>query len=90
VTFDLADSFLSANAGMWRLEASGGKAVVSRSGGEPELRLDIADLGSAYLGGFTFAQLGRAGRVEELTDGAVERADDLFRTRIAPWCPEVF
>lgn len=90
VTFDLTDSFLPANAGVWRLEASGGNAVASRSGGEPELRLDIADLGSTYLGGFTFTQLERAGRVEELTDGAVERADDVFRTRIAPWCPEIF
>jgi predicted acetyltransferase len=90
VTFDLIDSFLAANAGVWRLEASGGEAVVSRSGAEPELRLDIADLGSTYLGGFSFTQLRRAGRVEELAEGAVERADDLFRTRIAPWCPEVF
>jgi predicted acetyltransferase len=90
VTFDLTDSFLPANAGVWRLEASGGEAAVSRFDGEPELRLDVADLGSTYLGGFTFAQLERAGRVDELADGAVERADVLFRTRIAPWCPEVF
>jgi predicted acetyltransferase len=90
VTFDLIDSFLPANAGVWRLEASGGEAAVSRFDAEPELRLDVAELGSTYLGGFTFAQLQRAGRVEELADGAVERADDLFRTRIAPWCPEVF
>ena len=62
VTFDLTDSFLPANAGVWRLEASGGQAVLSRSGGEPELRRTAADLGSAYLGGFTFTQLERAGR----------------------------
>ena len=47
-------------------------------------------LGSVYLGGFTFAQLERAGRVEELRDGAVARADDVFRTDRAPWCPEIF
>jgi predicted acetyltransferase len=90
LVFDVSDPFLPANAGVWRLEASGGEAVVARFDGEPELRLGIADLGSAYLGGFTFAQLFRAGRVEELADSAVERADDLFRTRIAPWCPEIF
>jgi predicted acetyltransferase len=90
LTFDLTDAFLPANAGVWRVEASGGEAAVSRVDGAPELRIDVADLGSTYLGGFTFAQLERAGRVEELADGAVERADDLFRTRIAPWCPEVF
>ena len=90
VSFELTDAFLPANAGVWRLDASGGEARVSRSDAEPELRLDVADLASAYLGGFTFAQLASALRVEELAEGAVERADDIFLTRSAPWCPEVF
>src|SRR5262245_48509051 len=90
VAFELVDAFLPENAGVWRLEASGGEARVSRSDAEPDLRLDVADLGSAYLGGFTFAELARALRVEELAEGALERADDLFRTRSAPWCPEIF
>jgi len=90
VSLELTDAFLLENAGVWRLEVSGGEARVSRSDAEPELRLDVADLGSAYLGGFTFAELARALRVEELAEGAVERADDLFRTRSAPWCPEIF
>jgi predicted acetyltransferase len=90
VSLELADAFLPANEGVWRLEVSGGEARVSRSDAPPELRLDVADLGSTYLGGFTFAELARALRVEELAEGAVERADDLFRTRSAPWCPEIF
>jgi predicted acetyltransferase len=90
VTLELTDAFLPANAGVWRLEVSGGEARVSRPDAAPELRLDVADLGSTYLGGFTFAELARALRVDELAEGAVERADDLFRTRSAPWCPEIF
>jgi predicted acetyltransferase len=90
IALELADAFLPANAGVWRLAVSGGQAQVTRVDVEPELRLDVADLGAAYLGGFTFAQLARAGRVEELAEGAVERADALFRTPRAPWCPEVF
>jgi predicted acetyltransferase len=90
VSLELADAFLPANEGVWRLEVSGGEVRVSRSDAAPELRLDVADLGSTYLGGFTFAELARALRVEELAEGAVERADDLFRTRSAPWCPEIF
>ncbi len=90
VTFELTDSFLAGNAGTWRLEASGGEAQVTRTDSNGELRLDTVDLGSAYLGGFTFSQLARAGRVEELSEGAVERADALFRTASAPWCPEIF
>jgi predicted acetyltransferase len=91
VALELTDSFLTRNAGVWRLEASEGHARVTRSdSGNGELRLDIADLGSVYLGGFTFAQLEQAGRVQELAEGALKRADALFRTSITPWCPEIF
>lgn len=90
VVFELTDSFVPGNAGTWRLEVSGGDRGVTRADSGGELRLDISDLGSAYLGGFSFAQLARAGRVEELTVGALDRADALFRTASAPWCPEVF
>jgi hypothetical protein len=47
-------------------------------------------LGSVYLGGFSFTDLARAGRVEVLTEGAPARADTLFRTDRKPWCPEIF
>ena len=57
---------------------------------DADLRLDVSDLATVYLGGFTFAQLQRAGRVEELTEGTVHRADAAFRTDRAPWCPEIF
>jgi predicted acetyltransferase len=62
----------------------------SKTTAPPDLRLDVDALGSAYLGGFTVGQLARAGRVEELTPGAVERSDALFRTGPAPWTPEIF
>jgi hypothetical protein len=32
----------------------------------------------------------RAGRVEEMRDGALSRADALFRWDRHPWCPEIF
>jgi predicted acetyltransferase len=86
VVFEVADAFCPWNEGRWRL-ADGG---ASRTEEEPDIRLDVSALGSVYLGGFTFAQLARAGRVEELRDGALERADELFRTDVMPWCPEIF
>ncbi len=89
IGLELRDSFVEDNDGVWTLEAGGGGAVVRR-GGDAELRLDIADLASAYLGGVTFGRLAGAGLVEELVEGAVDRADALFHTRNAPWCPEVF
>jgi predicted acetyltransferase len=57
---------------------------------EPDLRLSVNTLASAYLGGFTFAQLARVGEVEEVSEGALARADALFLTERAPWCPEIF
>ncbi len=89
LVLELGDEFLPDNAGTWTLEASPGGANVSR-GGAGELRLDVRDLASAYLGGFSFAQLAAAGLVDELEPGAVDRADSLFRTPRSPWCPQVF
>lgn len=86
VVFDVSDPFCPWNEGRWRL--AGGRA--QRTDAEPDLRLGVDVLGSAYLGGFRFQQLERAGRVEELTSGAIERADRLFATDRAPWCPEIF
>ncbi|MDQ3875578.1 MAG: GNAT family N-acetyltransferase [Actinomycetota bacterium] len=86
VVLDVIDSFCPWNEARWRLEGGGAE----RTRDDPDLRLDVGALGSAYLGGFTFAQLARAGRVRELADGAVRRADRLFYTGRAPWCPEIF
>jgi predicted acetyltransferase len=86
VVVEVVDELCPWNAGTWEL----GEEGASRIDHEPELRLDVSALGSVYLGGFTFAQLARAGRVEELVEGALERADTLFRTDRYPWCPEIF
>ncbi len=57
---------------------------------EPDLELEISFLGSAYLGGVSFTTLAAAGRVRELTAGAVERADAMFSTAVAPFCSTMF
>jgi predicted acetyltransferase len=86
IVFELADTFLPENAGRWRL--ADGEAT--RTEAAPDLGLNVTELGSVYLGGFTFAELRRAGLVQELAPGAVERADAVFRTDVRPWCPEIF
>lgn len=90
LTFDLADDFCDWNAGTWRLEVADGRPTVTRSTGAPDLALDTTDLAAAYLGAFSFAQLADAGRIRELATGGLARADALFRTDRAPWCPKVF
>lgn len=87
LVLEVRDEFCAWNEGRWRV-ADG---AAERTEDEPELRVGVAELGSVYLGGFRWAQLARAGRVEELQPGAVERADRIFATVApAPWCPEIF
>jgi predicted acetyltransferase len=87
VTFDIAsDPIFPDHVGRWTVE--GGEARRSRR--RADLRLDVQALASAYLGGFTFAELARAGRVEEVARGGVARADALYRVDVKPWCPEIF
>ncbi len=86
VVFQVTDGLCSWNAGRWKLED--GEAKKTRA--DADLACDVTALGSVYLGGFTFAQLVRGGRVEELKPGAAARADAMFRTDIQPWCPEIF
>ncbi|HSO01813.1 MAG TPA: GNAT family N-acetyltransferase, partial [Gaiellaceae bacterium] len=87
VVLEVEDAFLPANAGRWRI-ADGAAA---RTEDEPDLALDVGELGAVYLGGFGFGQLARAGTVRELRPGAAARADAVFATDTPkPWCPEIF
>jgi len=86
VVLEVRDAFCPWNEGRYRV----GDGGVKRTSAAPDLRLEVNSLGSAYLGGFSFAQLARAGRVEEVRQGAAGRADALFRWGRAPWCPEMF
>jgi predicted acetyltransferase len=85
VVVDVADAFCPWNAGRWCVGDR-----VERTAADADLRCDVTALGSVYLGGFSWAQLAAALRVEEVRPGAVARADALFHTGRAPWCPEIF
>jgi predicted acetyltransferase len=86
IVLELTDAFCPWNAGRWRV----GNKRVERTQDAPDLRADVTALASAYLGGFSWRQLAAACRVDELRAGALARADALFRTDTAPWCPELF
>ena len=86
VVIEVTDEFCPWNAGCWRVSSAG----VERTGEAPGLHCDASGLGSVYLGGFTWTQLARALRTQELIPGAIARADNLFQVTSAPWCPEIF
>ncbi|HEY5693167.1 MAG TPA: GNAT family N-acetyltransferase [Gaiellaceae bacterium] len=86
LVLEVRDAVCEWNDGRWRLEAG----ECSRTEDEPDLALDVAALGSAYLGAVSFTELRSALRVEELREGAIKRADALFAWRPLPWCLEIF
>ena len=91
LTFEVTDEFCPWNAGRWRLDVGGdGRGTLTASDADPDLTLDTADLATVYLGTFTFADLARAGRVEECRPGAVAEAGGLFATAAAPWSSTMF
>jgi len=90
VVLEVRDDFCPWNEARYVLAAAEGEGKADRTTRPAEIALDVRELGSVYLGGFTFRRLGDAGRIEELAPGAIARADSLFRTDRAPWCPEIF
>jgi predicted acetyltransferase len=86
VVLEVVDPFCPWNDGRWKLEDQ----EATRTRAAADLRCDVTALGTVYLGAFTFSELVRAGRVEELQPGAAARADPMFSWNRAPWCPEIF
>ncbi|MFF3625080.1 GNAT family N-acetyltransferase [Streptomyces sp. NPDC002467] len=74
--------------GRYRLDA--GTGACERTEEPADLVLDVAALGSLYLGDGSAVRLAALGRVTERRPGAVELADAVFRTARRPWCPDVF
>ncbi|MFJ3926505.1 GNAT family N-acetyltransferase [Streptomyces sp. NPDC090022] len=77
--------------GRYRLAAAAdGTAVCERTEEPADLRLDVSELGSLYLGEASAVRLAALGRIAEERPGAVARADRMFRTARRPWCPDIF
>jgi predicted acetyltransferase len=90
LVFEVRDDFCPWNEGRYELRGAPDGAEFVRSGAQPDLLVDAADLGAVYLGGTTFDRLERAGRVTAASPEALATGDELFRTARAPWCPHVF
>jgi predicted acetyltransferase len=91
VVLEVADQFCAWNGGRYVLEAAeDGGAVVEPSSQPAEIACTASDLGATYLGGTTFRELHRAGRVDERVEGSLARADAMFGWDPAPWSPYEF
>jgi predicted acetyltransferase len=91
IVLEVIDLFCPWNEGRYLLETMGGEAHVTPATTEPpDLTCSVNEIGATYLGGTSFRQLHRAGRVDEHTGDALARADALFGWDPAPWCPYIF
>ena len=90
IVFEVADRTCPWNEGRFALEADADGARCEPTRADAEVSLDVADLGSAYLGGVRFSAMKQAGRIQEHAEGTVERADSMFSTDPLPWCPHLF
>jgi len=90
LVIEVSDSFLPENEGRYELDGGPDGARCRRSRAQADLALSVAELGSAYLGGVRLGALAQAGRVAELTPGALARADLMFGSDPPPWCATDF
>jgi predicted acetyltransferase len=85
LVLDVTDPFL-AERGRYLLTARDGNATCVPTDREPDLSLDVSDLGSIYLGGTAPSTLVRAGHIRAHHPAAATRADNLFRGERPPHC----
>ncbi|MGW6535158.1 GNAT family N-acetyltransferase [Streptomyces sp. NPDC055051] len=85
LVLDVEDEFLG-ERGRHLLTVRDGKADCVPTDRDPDLTLDVSDLGSVYLGGTAPSTLVRAGHVRAHHPDAAARADALFRTDRPPHC----
>ncbi|MFI5675325.1 GNAT family N-acetyltransferase [Streptomyces cellulosae] len=85
LVLDVDDPFLGEH-GRYLLTVQDGKADCVRTDREPDLSLDVSDLGSVYLGGTAPSTLVRAGHIRAHRPGAAVLADAFFRAERPPHC----
>ncbi|NEK59331.1 GNAT family N-acetyltransferase [Geodermatophilus sabuli] len=90
LVLEVRDPFCPWNDGRWSLVGHPAGAFCSPTDADPDLVVDVEALSAAYLGGVSLATLQAAGRVTEVSPGAVTQAATAFRWPVTPWCPDEF
>jgi predicted acetyltransferase len=85
LVLDVDDPFEN-DRNRYLLTVRDGKAECVPTDREPDLSLDVSDLGSVYLGGTSPSTLVRAGHIRARHPDAAARADALFRGERPPHC----
>jgi predicted acetyltransferase len=86
LVLEVHDPFRPATGGRFLVDADPKEASCARTDAEPDLSMEIDDLGAIYLGGVAPSTLAAAGRVQARSAEVLARADDLFTTTPGPFC----
>ena len=88
---EVTDAMLPANAGRWRVRAEAwGHADVTRTDAEPDLVLDIRELGAAHLGAISLSSLAQAGLIDVRSPAALRAASAAWSWPVAAGANWVF
>ena len=92
VVVEVTDQLHPRSSGCYRFEPAGDgePGACTRTDEEPDVALEVAELGAVSLGGIAVVQLARAGLVAERRPGGLARADRLFAWPQAPFCATRF
>jgi predicted acetyltransferase len=85
LVFEIIDESEVSAGGRVRLTADGDHAAAEPTAASPDLTLAQTALAAAYLGGVSLRGQLIAGTVTEHTPGALQRADAMFATGLAPF-----
>ncbi|MGY1828881.1 GNAT family N-acetyltransferase [Geodermatophilus sp. SYSU D01180] len=90
MVLEVRDRFCPWNDGRWWLRGHPAGAFCAPTDGDPDLVVDVEALAAAYLGGVSLGTLQAAGRVTEVSPGAVTQAATAFSWPVSPHCPDQF
>jgi predicted acetyltransferase len=88
ITISVVDDFMG-RGGTFRLDVSDGVGTGSATSGDPDVTMQVADLGALFLGRPQAYIRWRAGRIDGAED-SIRTLDRLMRTARLPFCSEVF
>ena len=90
VVLDIVDELIPRNAGRWHLTGGPEGAGCVRTDAPADLRLDVRELGAAYLGSVSLTAQAAAGLVQVHDGAALLRAATAFGWPVAASCTWTF
>ncbi len=87
LVLDIRDDTCPWNNQTFQLDTSTEGSTCRVTDAAAHLVIPVNSLASVYLGAASFSTLAQAGLVEELSPGALARADTMFAVQLQPWSP---